>query len=211
MEENILEETAIEEMVEETRNSQPEVEEEVTEEPFITEEAMRNAEKGIFKHTLLEAWLHSLNMLAQSNDGPLDIETASAILSNYPWLKHDDLQQYRVDRRARFLQAIEVLEGILGTEEHKAKLFSENIDDWNLHVDYYLQVIAGWHMLTQSWAKTWSEKKPHRVTHATIVDVSTQLINDEIGLISGIKTLANFEITEANRERLNQLTGESNE
>ena len=183
-------------------------EEKIETEDFITEEALKNAQQGKFEHTMMEMWHSAIGNLINAASAPLNIEVASGILNAYPWLRHDDLQPYMADRVVRYKQALQVIEDVLG--DQKEKVFSENENDWELHSDLYLQVMGKWNRLTIQWNDAWASKKPHRVTHATIIDVSGQLLSPEYGFIEGLRNLAGFELTEELKQKLNEYAGVSN-
>lgn len=178
------------------------------EEQLITEEALSEAQQGRFQHTMLEMWYATLcNLVAQAKS-PLNIEVATSILQTYPWLRHDDLVKYQKDRETRLIQARDVLLEVIG--EDREKIFSENEDDWNLHAELYIEVLAGWNKLARIWDENWG-LKPSKVSHATIADVIALLLNNDFGMVEGLRNLANFDLTPELREKLNEELGLPNE
>lgn len=189
-----------------TTDTMPEAvnEETLTEEFGISNEDLSNASQGKFKHTMLEMWEAALNNLILQSSGPIGLDIAASILQSYPWLNHNDLFKYQKDRIQRFEEARERLYLVLGDD--KEKIYSENENDWLLHSELYIQVVASWNNMARLWEAEWS-KKPAKVSHATIADVTAMILNENFGIIESLKNLADFEMTDELKELMNELLG----
>lgn len=179
----------------------------------ITEEEFANAQAGRFQHTMLEMWGTALTNVIHSSRAPISIEIADTILRAYPFLTHENVNQYRAARADLAEKALEHLESILG--KNKEKIFKETENDWALHQDMYIDVIGGWVLLTNQWGSDWSdeamESTPNPVTHAAIGDIATMLLDQTNGLMQGIYNLEGFDWSDENAKRMTDLVGEKDE
>ena len=179
-------------------------------ESLTDEEIMDLAKQGFYRHTFFEMWETALNGHIETTLAPLTLDIASSILGAYGWLTHADLEGYREGRVELFEEARDTLLDILG--DNKEKIYKESQGDWERHQELYVQLIAAWNLLVVEWGKQWEEiansgEGPDPVAHAYIGDVSGILMSPQYGFIEGLKSLHDFDFTEANREMLNELMG----
>ena len=153
----------------------------------ISEEDVQNAQRGVFKRTLLERWEFMLVRQIDATEAPTSIEIASNILTTYTFLKHRDLVVYRAYRAALLSEALlrfydiiltkigfsdedkaEALKNMYyerGDQEPKdvrpskvAELYEEIEDDWENHSELYTRILASWSALADHWAENWAAK-----------------------------------------------------
>ena len=151
----------------------------------ISEEDVENAQRGVFKRTLLERWEFMLVRQIDATSAPTTIEIASNILTTYTFLKHRDLAIYRASRVAMLSEALVRFYDILLThkgfsdEDKEAaldrmffnrgdqepadvrpskivELYEEIEDDWKEHIELYTRIIAAWSALSSHWAECWA-------------------------------------------------------
>lgn len=153
----------------------------------ISEEDVQNAQRGVFKRTLLERWEFMLVRQIDATEAPTSIEIASNILTSYSFLKHSDLAAYRSYRAASLSEALlrfyDVMLTYVGfSDEDKAEaltnmyyergdaepkdvrpskiadLYEEVEDDWKNHGELYARIITSWSALSDHWAEDWAAK-----------------------------------------------------
>lgn len=184
-------------------------------EGLVTEDAMAAAQRGEFQHTFFEMWENVIGHHIRATESPLTLEVAASILTAYPWLEHSDLLAYRQHRLSLLRESLVVLQSLFKDMDHKKKIYKQNKNDWTVHKDLYLQLAADWNNLTVEWGDEWSKNAmlgtPDGVSHAAIGDISAFLLNDDYGLITGIKNLKDFSISPEDREKLNEMTGQTSE
>jgi len=169
-------------------------------------------EEGQYIHTFFQIWDNVLEGNIHAAEAPLALDVAASIIDSYPWLNHENVQQYRRERAALLKEAREIIFEILGTK--KTKIYKENINDWKLHKDMYIELIARWNLLVSGWGNAWTEQAetaPSATGHAAIGDVAGILLNPEYGFVEGLKTLKGFEFTVEDREALNEKMGLKND
>ena len=166
-------------------------------------------EKGEYRHTFFEMWSLALEDQLRATEAPLDLNVASGILGSYPWLTHGDLNAYRTQRADLLREALAAMDTTLG--EQRGKIFNESVEDWSRHKKLYMALIAEWNLLTISWGNGWTliaqSGQPDPVGHAAIGDVSGLLLNNEYGIVEGLKTLKGFKFEDEDRKELNKMMG----
>lgn len=180
--------------------------------------AQETAEKlgqGEYEHTFLEMWETQLTGHIEATMAPLSLPVAANILNAYPWLTHATINDYRSLRASLLQEAFETFLDTIGDEDDKKKRYKENVKDWPRHKELYMELIAAWNKMVSKWGDDWSEVAaatgPEGVSHAAIGDVSGLLLNNEYGLTEGLKTLKGFEFTQEDREKLDEMSGLSDE
>ena len=179
--------------------------------PEKIQELMR---MGVYQSTFFEMWQDALDNHIEVSDLPLDLNIAASILSAYQWLTHSDLQAYRAGRKDLLEQALATFYEVLG--DKKDKIYKENKDDWTRHKNLYMELMAEWNKLAATWNNQWatvanSKQGPNPIAHAYIGEVSAILLNEEFGLIEGLKHLKDFSFSAEDREKMNELTGLTSE
>ena len=188
-----------------------EIIEETTEEAELSfEDAMRTAESGQYEHTLFQMWESMLDEGVMMTENGVSIPAADSILRSWPWLKYEELDTYMDNRRLLLLETKEALQSCY--PKPTELLFQENVDDWTVHKDAYLDVIVAWTHLTNRWAEDWAEIPiivPLKgIQHAVIAD-TTALILGRDGFIEQMRNLHGFDITdEEGAELTKRLVGE---
>ena len=210
----------------------------------ISEEDVENAQRGVFKRTLLERWEFMLVRQIDATAAPTTIEIASNILTTYTFLKHSDLTVYRSNRVGLLSEALVRFYDILLThkgfsDEDKeaalermffdrgdqepadvrpskiADLYEEIEDDWKKHSELYTRIIAVWSALSSNWAERWAanlDENPNDPDipgeHASIVDTTSVLLNEQFGMVSALRDLQSFEIDEALADKMTGYAAE---
>ena len=206
----------------------------------ISEEDVENAQRGVFKRTLLERWEFMLVRQIDATAAPTTIEIASNILTTYTFLKHRDLAVYRANRVNLLSEALVRFYDILLThkgfsEEDKeaaldrmffnrgdqepadvrpskiADLYEEIEDDWKKHSELYTRIIAMWSALSSNWAERWAanlDENPNDPDipgeHASVIDTTSVLLNEQFGMVSALRDLQSFDIDE---DMADKMTG----
>lgn len=180
------------------------------EEELLNKEAIAQAEKGIFNHTFFEMWEFALESIIEGAKRPLTMETAASILGAYSWLNHSHLEKYRLTRLSYMERALELLNETLG--KNKAKVYKTASTDWESNKTLYLDLVAKWNQFVVAIGDEWAAAGDlDPAVHAALADVAGTLLNNEFGMISNIKKLKGFEITEDDRELLNKIASQGNE
>jgi hypothetical protein len=176
------------------------------------EEAVRKAASGQFEHTLFEMWEQAIQTGIRGLQSPLNLPTANSILRSWPMLKFKDIKTYLHRREVRMAETLDVLQGVYG--DNKERIFTENVDDWAVHKDLYIDTIVVWTELTNTWAEEWMEmeESPDKIVEmAVIIDMQSLLMEGE-GFISQMRDLHGFNITEEEGENITKrLIGVSDE
>ncbi|QOC56138.1 hypothetical protein SEA_ZHENGYI_46 [Microbacterium phage Zhengyi] len=161
-------------------------------------EAVRKGQAGQYDHTMFESWRVVLQQFVSVCDYGITMPLADGILRQWPWLKYADLVPYLAYRKTFLEEAIRVLEAQFPKPEEE--LFKENVDDFVVHKDAYIDVIVAWTRLSNRWVASWDAVSPQAqskkaVLHAVISDLSALLINPNNGLVENLKNLAGFHET----------------
>ncbi|UQT01731.1 hypothetical protein SEA_MORRILL_46 [Microbacterium phage Morrill] len=191
--ENPIELPVIEDLPEEI-----EVEQELQDTPEY-QAAMRSAQTGQYDHTLLQMWEEILTEASLQVSGVVTLPLADGLLRQWPWLRYKDLPQYFQTRHKMLQEALEVLRLQYPSDKSREELFAENVDDWELHKDIYLDVTVAWTQLANHWSDQWEEIPLHRgdkgILHASVADTTALLINPNSGLVEQMRNLAGFVIS----------------
>ena len=178
------------------------------------EEAVRNATLGQFEHTLFEMWEDMLTQGVRGTESRININTANSILRSWPWIKMRELPQYLATRGRLLQEALDVLQTVYGDD--KETIFRENVEDWQLHRELYIDTIIVWTRLTNYWAEEWQDiplGKPDKGTAlAAIMDITAQIMGEN-GYIAQMQNLYEFHISndegeEITRRILNEVSDE---
>ena len=178
------------------------------------QDAVRNAQLGQYEHTLLEIWTDILDGAIEQVSGPLTIALADGLLRQWPWLSYADLPGYLSTRKTLLQEALNTL--VKQFPKPVEVLFQENVDDWEIHKDTYVDVIVEWTRLSNSWSAQWEAlalQDPKKgLMHAAVADATSLLINPSTGLVEQLRNLAGFLITEEESGEIQaRLIGEDDE
>lgn len=167
--------------------------------------AVKAAQTGVFDTTLFEMWEHILDELIETTESDISLQTADTILRSFPWLTHADLPMYmglKIQRLHQIKSAI-----VAAYPKPQELLFQEADDDWILHKDAYLEILAWWSAFPDKWQAEWRELgwdiPTKGVEHAVIADVSS-IIAGPNSLPEHLRDLKDFEITEGDGEKLRE-------
>ncbi|QQO39337.1 hypothetical protein SEA_CRUNCHYBOI_51 [Microbacterium phage CrunchyBoi] len=170
-------------------------------------DAVSKAEKGQYDHTMFESWRVVLRQMISVCEAGITMPFADGLLRQWPWLRYVDLEPYLRYRKTYLQEAISVLEAQFPKPE--AELFAENVNDFVVHKDAYLDVIVAWTRLSNRWTDAWDKisvqnQNRKALMHAVTADVSALLINPRSGLIENLRNLAGFHdvMTDADGEDL---------
>lgn len=158
-------------------------------------EAVRKGQLGQYDYTMFESWRVVLRQFITVCEAGLSMPLADGLMRQWPWLRYTDLETYLNARKVYLQEAIRVLEAQFPKPEEE--LFQENVDDFIIHKDAYIDVIVAWTRLTNRWTAAWDRiplqaQSRKAVMHAVTADVSATLINPQTGLIENIRNLAGF-------------------
>lgn len=178
------------------------------------QEAVRNAQLGQYEHTIFEIWADILDAAIEQVSGPVTIALADGLLRQWPWLSYADLPGYLTARKKLVQQALDTL--IAQFPKPGELLFQENVDDWEIHKDAYIDVIVAWTRLSNVWSTEWEStalQDPSKgLMHAAVADATSLLINPSTGLVEQLRNLAGFLITEEESESIRtRILGEDDE
>jgi hypothetical protein len=159
-------------------------------------EAIRRAESGQFEHTLFEMYEDMIQQGIKGLQGPLNLPTANSILRSWPMIKFSELRLYLKRRETRLQEAYQTLQDIY--DGKKEQIFLENVDDWEVHKDLYIDLIVEWTKLTNEWAEQWmtmSDNRSKVVEMAVLMDLQAVILGEE-GFVTQMRNLYGFNITE---------------
>ena len=180
-----------------------ELEDDIQDSPDFRE-AVRKAQLGQYDSTLFEMWEDILFEAKRQVSGAVSIPLANGILRQWPWLSFKHLPDYFKARLGMLDEALEILYSCY--PKPKELLYQENVDDWNLHKEEYIDVIVAWTQLSNNWSDIWEEipmNRPDKAyKHAAVADMVSLLVNPSTGLIEQMRNLANFQITEEESEAM---------
>ena len=167
------------------------------------EEAVRNASLGQFEHTLFEMWEDMLTQGIRGTESRININTANSILRSWPWIKMRELPQYLATRGRLLQEALDTLQTVYGDD--KETIFRENVEDWQLHRELYIETIIVWTRLTNYWAEEWQDiplGKPDKGTSlAAVMDITSQIMSEN-GYIAQMQNLYEFSISNDEGEEI---------
>ena len=160
--------------------------------------ALRNAQVGQYEHTLFEMWEDILFEAKRQIDGVVTIPLANGLLRQWPWMSMKDIPKYFKVRTRLLDEALEVLYAQFPKD--KTELYTENVDDWPRHRDYYLDVVVEWTKLVNLWSDRWEElpltHSDKAIEMAAISDTTALIVNPSTGLAEQIQNLAGFTVDE---------------
>ncbi|QJD52793.1 hypothetical protein SEA_UNPHAZED_49 [Microbacterium phage Unphazed] len=158
-------------------------------------EAQRKGQTGQYDHTMFESWRVVLRQFIMVCEHGVTMPLADGILRQWPWLRYSDLPTYLILRKSYLEEAIAVLEAQFPKPENE--LFQENVNDFVIHKDAYMDVIVAWTRLSNRWVAAWDKvdiKSQARkgTMHAAVSDVTALLINKNSGLVENLRNLYGF-------------------
>ena len=96
-----------------------------------------------------------------------------------------------------------------------AELYEEIEDDWKKHIELYTRIVAVWSALSSHWAEHWAanlEENPGDPAipgeHASIIDTTSVLLNEQFGMVSALRDLQGFEIDEDTADKMTGYAAE---
>ncbi|QCG78335.1 hypothetical protein SEA_TRUONG_49 [Microbacterium phage Truong] len=163
------------------------------------QDAMNSAETGQYSNPIFKIWEEILEEAMKQVSGVVTIPLADGLLRQWPWLRYKDLPQYFTTRHKMLEEALELLRAQYPSDKTPEELYSENVDDWELHKKLYIDVIVAWTQLANHWSDQWEEIPLHRgdkgILHASVADTTALLVNPTSGLVEQLRNLAGFHIS----------------
>jgi len=187
---------------------QPNIED-LIEDPEM-KQAFEDAQRGVYKNTLLTMWESQLADELVGYNSPAGLDTYDSFLRSWPWLGYDKVQDARENlimltqiSISYFDDAIE--EFASEKETTREKLFSDVENDWVNHKELYAELIAQWTALTNSWGYLWTDTRPEDkpAMHVAITIAVARLIGPH-GLVDQIRNLKDFEWSDEDQEKLSK-------
>jgi len=180
--------------------------------------AMANAQKKQYDHTFFEIFEDQIEGVLFATKSDLSVEVVDSILRQWPWFKYYDVEPYIIYRVRMLEEALHELRESF--PKPREVLFKENIDDWQLHREAYMDLMVRWTALNNRWGIEWGKlrfnDKKRSILHAAVADLVYLTLGPE-GMIEKFQYLVDFDnpefmVTDKEREemqvRIGELSGE---
>ena len=158
-------------------------------------EAVRKGQLGQFDHTMFEAWENVIQGFISVCERGITMPLADGLLRQWSFLRFSDIEGYLVSRQRKLEEALETLRRCY--PKPAEDLFKENVEDFRLHKDAYIDVAVAWTRMSNRWVAVWDAipLKNHgqkAVQMAVVSDLTALFINPERGLVENLRNLADF-------------------
>ena len=120
--------------------------------------------------TLLATWKELLSNIEASRDEPISFQLALRVISNWPKISVQEVEEYFDIYHELLLEMRSVFEGVLAAHPKAIKRVE---DDGEVNRDVYIEILTEWQKTALGWELDWEVSSPNaHIVMGAMVDAT---------------------------------------